>query len=296
MKIGLGLPTFDEWGTREAIVRAAQLAEADGWDSVWVTDHILMAAHQQHPYGHIFEAVSTLSFVGGMTTRVKLGTSIIVLPQRNPIIVAKEFATLDALSNGRVILGVAAGWNEDEFRFLGADPTGRGRRLEEGIAVIRELWTQPHPTFEGHYFKFRDTLFSPKPTQKNGIPIWLGGNSEIAIKRAARLGDGWHVTGATPERFREGIDLIRPRLNGRPFTFSLRVEVDASGQLPSEFAGPDGSRRRRLPADIDAASKAIEAYGQIGVEHVIIVPVGASSEKMFEHLKMMGRELLPRFR
>jgi probable F420-dependent oxidoreductase len=231
-----------------------------------------------------------------MTTRVKLGTSVIVLPQRNPIIVAKEFATLDALSNGRVILGVAAGWNEHEFKFLGTNLAERGRRLEEGIAVMRELWMQAHPSFDGRYSQFRDALFSPKPAQTSGIPIWLGGNSEAAMKRAARLGDGWHVTGLTPENLGHGIDIIRPRLNGRPFTFSLRIEVDAGGQMPSEFAGPDGSLRQRLPAGIDAAIQVIEAYREIGVEYVIVVPVGASSEKMFEHLKMMGGELLPHFR
>ncbi|MCA1553867.1 MAG: LLM class flavin-dependent oxidoreductase, partial [Chloroflexi bacterium] len=135
MQFGLCLPTFEEIATREAILHSAELAEREGFDSLWVTDHVIMAQGQEHPYGHIYEALTTLAVVAGMTERVRLGTSIIVLPQRSAVVVAKEVATLDALSNGRVILGVGAGWNEKEFAFLNANFHRRGKLLEEQVAV-----------------------------------------------------------------------------------------------------------------------------------------------------------------
>ncbi|MBI3538183.1 MAG: LLM class F420-dependent oxidoreductase [Chloroflexi bacterium] len=295
MQFGFCLPTFAALGTRDAIVRAVECAEADGWDSVWVTDHVLMTRHQQIPYGNIYEALATLAFAGGMTRRVKLGTSILVLPQRNPIIVAKEIAALDALSEGRAILGVAAGWNDAEFNFLGADFHQRGKMLEEGIAIMRALWTQDQPAFDGKFYKFNQTIFSPKPHQAR-IPIWIGGNSDAAAKRAARLGDGWHVTGSSPARTRQVIEMLRPLLNGRAFTFSARVETDPTGKLPIEFQGPDGSPRKRLRIGVEEAAQDIEAYRALGIEHLIIVFMGDSVEKMIAHARLLAREVLPRFR
>ncbi len=295
MQFGLCLPTFESIATRDAIVRAARLADDEGWDSVWVTDHVLMALDQQHPYGHIFEALSALSFVAGTTRRVKLGTSIIVLPQRNPIIVAKEIATLDVLSQGRVILGVAAGWNDREFAFLGADFHQRAKRLKEYVAVMRALWTQPNPSFEGNFYRFSNTLFSPKPVQAH-IPIWLGGNSDAARRRAARIGDGWHVTGTAPEGVKKSVEIIRPLLNNRAFTISIRSEVVLNGSLPIEFAGPDGTQRRRLGPTVADIIRGVEEYRAAGAEYMVFVLRDDEIAGMEQHIKEIAREVLPRFK
>ncbi len=295
MQFGFCLPTFSTLGTRDAIVRALELAEQDGWDSVWVTDHILMESDTRTPYANLFEAMTTLAFAAGMTRRVKLGTSIIVLPQRNAIVTAKQFAALDALSNGRVIVGAGAGWNEKEFGFLGADFHRRGKMLEEQIAVMRALWSQDQPAFDGRFYKFADTVFAPKPAQKS-IPIWVGGNSEPAAQRAARIADGWHVTGTAPEKMRALIEKIRPQLNGRAFTFSARVETDPTGKLPVDFKGPDGSTRKRLSIAPDDAARDIAAYRDAGIEHLVIVFMGDSVDKMADHARLLARKVLPRFR
>ncbi len=295
MKFGLCLPTFESIATRGAILRAAQLAEEGDWDSVWVTDHVLMAPGQEHPYGHLFEAITTLAYVAGITQRVKLGTSILVLPARNAILVAKEIAALDQLSQGRVILGIAPGWNEREFGFLGADFHKRGRLLDEQIAVMRALWSQPNPSFDGKFHHFKDTLFSPKPVQAN-IPIWVGGNSPAGIKRAARLGDGWHVTGSVPDHVKQTFDTMRPMIKDRAFTLSVRSEVTLDGKLPIDFNGPDGSPRRRLGPTIADMIRDIEAYRNVGVEYMVFVLRDDEMAPMEKHIKEIAREVLPRFK
>lgn len=296
MKIGVCLPTFDTLGSREAITQVARRADDHGWDSVWTTDHVLMATHQQRPYGHIVEALTTLAYVAGFTQRVRLGTSVIILAQRNPIIVAKETAAIDVLSRGRMILGIGTGWNAREFAYLGADFHRRGRILDEGIQVMRALWTQTTPAFEGRFFKFSNAIFSPKPVQPGGIPIWVGGNSEPAARRAARLGDGWHVTGAAPEHIATLMDRVRPEIQRQPFTLSARLEVDLSGRLPAQYSGMDGSPRRRLsglPKDI---IQGIEDYARIGVEHLACVFVDERLDDFLAHMAEFEREVMPHFR
>ncbi len=295
MKFGLTLPTFETIATREAILRATQLAEEGGWDSIWTTDHVLMAVGQEHPYGHLFEAMTTLAYVAGMTMRVKLGTSVLVLPARNAIVIAKEIAALDQLSQGRVILGIAPGWNEREFGFLGADFHRRGRLLDEQIAVMRALWSQPNPSFDGKFYRFKDTLFSPKPVQAT-IPIWIGGNSDAGIKRAARLGDGWHSTGLVPDHIKRTVETMRPMIKDRAFTISVRAEVTMDGKLPIDFNGPDGSPRRRLGPTTGDMIRDIEAYQQVGVEYMVFVLRDDNISELEKHIKEIARDVLPRFK
>jgi probable F420-dependent oxidoreductase len=295
VKFGLCLPTFETIATREAIVRAAQFAEEGDWDSVWVTDHILMATGQEHPYGHLFEAITSLAYVAGMTHRVKLGTSILVLPARNAIVVAKEIAALDQLSQGRVILGIAPGWNEREFGFLGAPFHQRGRLIDEQIAVMRALWSQKSPSFSGKFYQFKDTLFSPKPVQTN-IPIWIGGNSPAGFKRAARLGDGWHVTGSVPDSVKQTFETMRPMIKDRAFTLSVRSEVTLDGKLPIDFNGPDGSPRRRLGPTTTDMIRDVEAYRNVGVEYMVFVLRDDELIPMEKHIKEIAREVLPKFK
>jgi probable F420-dependent oxidoreductase len=273
MKFGLDLPHFNQIATRDSILDAARMAEDEGWDSVWVTDHVVMPSPPPRPYGHFYEAITTLALVGGMTQRVKLGTSAIVLAQRNPIIVAKQISTLDTLSQGRVILGVTAGWIESEFELLGADFHRRAQILEEGVGVLRALWTQETPSFSGQFFRFANTVFSPKPAQPH-LPIWICGKSDRTVERAARIGDGWHMAGATPERVKQVVELIHPHLDGRPFTYSVRI---------------------RAPSSIEGALPLVEAYRDAGVEHIVFGYVDADIRTMLTHARGLARELLPEF-
>ena len=296
MQFGFCLPTFESIATREIIARTAHLAEEQGWDSIWVTDHVVMSAGQEHPYGHIFEALSTLAYAAALTQRVLLGTSVIVLPQRSAVVVAKEAATIDALSNGRLILGVAAGWNDKEFAFIGADFHRRGRVLEEQIAAMRALWTQQSPSFHGKRHHFEDALFSPKPAQPSGIPIWIGGNSDFALQRAVRIGDGWHLTGMPPERFEQARDLIAHGVGARPFALSARLEVDMSGSLPTQFSGPDGTQRRRLGGTSADMARDLERYARVGVSHVVLVLRDDEPDSLVLHMTQIAHDVIPQFR
>lgn len=146
MKFGVCLPNFP-FGvrpSRDAIVEVAQELDRLGYDSAWVSDHVLVPRDKPR-YGHLYEVLSTIAYLGGLTEKIQLGTSILVLPYRNAIVVAKQAATIDALIGGRLILGVGAGWIEDEFRYLGADFHRRGRLLDEGIKVMKALWTEENP-------------------------------------------------------------------------------------------------------------------------------------------------------
>ena len=198
MRFGIGLPNYGRGKTWDDIRRVARLAEELGYESVWTTDHVVVPQENSEPYGNIFESLMTLALVASITQRVKLGTSILVLPQRNPVLAAKQVATLDAATNGRVILGVGVGWNEVEYKNLGANFKNRGKRLDEAIVLLRTLWSNENASFQGTYTTLEQAVFAPLPARKS-IPIWIGGNDEPAFVRAAKLGDGWHSTGASPE-------------------------------------------------------------------------------------------------
>ena len=222
MKFGYILPNFGDKISAGELVDIAVVCEELGFDSVWATDHVIVQEELKEPYGQLLEPLITLSFVASRTEKLKIGTSILVLPQRNPVLVAKQATALDVFSNGRVILGFGAGWSETEFANLGADFSNRGRVYDESIRLIRALWSNDIVNFEGRYFHVKDAVFLPKPVLAS-IPIWLGGTSNAAIRRAVRYGDGWHPTGLTVEELGEGVRKIREskflpafrRLSGR---------------------------------------------------------------------------------
>jgi len=176
----------------------AQGAEELGFRSVWATDHLLVPTENYRPYGRLLEALTLLSFLATKTKEVRLGTSVLIVPMRNPVEVAKQVATIDVLSGGRALLAVGAGWLEKEFRFLNANFAQRGAFLDESIRLVRALWSQERINFQGKFFNIADGVFEPKPVQGGGPPIWVGGNSRSAMRRAARLGDGWHPVGPDP--------------------------------------------------------------------------------------------------
>ena len=268
MQFGVALPNFSRLGTREALVEIARAAEDAGYASIWTTDHVIMSRGQEEPYGRILEAFVALTWAAAVTQRVQLGTSVIVLPQRQPVLVAKQVATLDYLSGGRVILGVGAGWNQREFSFLGMPFDNRGRRLNEAIRALRELWTSPEPRFEGESVRFADVLFDPKPVQPGGPPIWLGGSSPAALRRAARLCDGWQPVGATPEQVRAGLRTLRELAGERQVVGSVRLRVGIGRSLP-EQRGASGQVQASLSGSADEVLRKIDAYAEAGVSHMV---------------------------
>lgn len=193
MHFGVGLPHFRQVASAEAIVTVAQHVETLGFDSVWVSDHIVVPHSALPRFGEVFfEPFTTLAYVAGRTSRIRLGTSVIILPYRHPLLMAKSLATIDVLSGGRLIVGAAVGWLAEEFEALGISFRERGARSDEALRAMRVLWTEPEPRFEGRFFRFAGIKAEPKPLQQPHPPIWIGGASPAALKRAAEFADTWH--------------------------------------------------------------------------------------------------------
>ena len=205
MHFGVGLPHFRRLASTEAIVTVAQQAEALGFDSVWVSDHIVVPRSAIPRFGEVFfEPFTTLAYVAGKTQRIRLGTSVIILPYRHPLFMGKALATLDVLSGGRLIVGAAVGWLAEEFEALGIPFTERGARSDEALKVMRVLWTEAEPKFEGRFFRFGQIKAEPKPLQKPHPPIWIGGNSPAAFRRAAEFAGAWHPSHRPVEEIAAG--------------------------------------------------------------------------------------------
>jgi probable F420-dependent oxidoreductase len=268
MRFGVALPHFSQLATRDALVITAREAEALGFDSIWTTDHVIMATDQPEPYGRIVEAFASLTYVAALTERVRLGTSVIVLPQREPVLVAKQAAALDLLSGGRLILGIGAGWNEREFGFLGASFADRGRRMDEAIALMRALWSDEAPHFDGQEVHIAEARFGPRPVQPGGPPIWIGGGSRAALRRAATLADGWHAVGATVGDVARAMTTIEELAHGRPVTGSVRLRSAVGRRLPEQRAA-SGQVQASLSGAPDEILEQVDAYAAAGASELV---------------------------
>jgi probable F420-dependent oxidoreductase len=264
MDFGLVLPTLHAGASAEGIEAAAEVAERVGFSTVWTTDHVLVERASADEYGRIFEAIVTLAHVGARHPRLRLGTSVIVVPQRGAVVLAKELATLDALTRGRVIAGVGVGWNETEFANLGETDRFhvRGAYLDETIALWRHLWSGSVEPFHGRFHDLTDFVFEPLPPQGAALPIIVGGRSPAALRRAGQLGDGYQPTSSSPAQAAERMAIVRAHAEaaGRPTpTMSARVRVRPAGSVDGSPA--TGYALGRMPDEIRAEIAAWEAAG-----------------------------------
>src|SRR5574340_199404 len=226
MKFGVILPSFGSAANRSSLLATAHAAERLGYDSVWLTDHLALPQADAERFGHIYESIATLGFLAGGTSRIRLGISALVLPQRNPVEVAKQLATVDVLSGGRVILAAGIGWSQGEYQNLGSSFTDRGRRMDEALKVLRTLWQGNNvSSFQGKYYSFTEVVLEPQPVQAGGPPIWVAGNSPQALKRAILYGDGWHPNFRTAEELATVLKSAEGLLGTRPFTVSIRLRA-----------------------------------------------------------------------
>ena len=244
MHLGVILPNYGAGSTPAAIRRTAELAEELGYDSVWTTEHIIVGPEGVDPYGRVYDPLVTLGWIAGWTKRIGLGTSIVLVPLHNPMHLAKEVATLQQLSGGRFTLGLGMGWHQDEFRFLGVEFEGRGRRGDEAIRLMRALWNG-EDDFEGEHWSFHDATSEPLPSPPP--EIWIGGSSPAAIRRARELGDAWH-----PSRGSDADDVARvkreyPELRIVPRVAADKVEAMLeAGAEGAVVSFPDESAMRDL--------------------------------------------------
>ena len=219
MKMGISIPRLpDGPGLKQFVQRAEEL----GFESVLAGDHVVLptGGTNQYPYTAdgsfarpaeepFLETMTLLGYLAACTEEIKLGSTVIILPYRNPVVQAKMFASLDVLTNGRMICGVGVGWLEAEFETLGVPYAQRGPMTDEFLEIFKVLWTQPYPEFHGRFYNIEGIQFYPKPVQKPHIPIWVGGHTGRALRRTAKYGDCWHTTRQTPEFVADHIPRLR---------------------------------------------------------------------------------------
>ncbi len=216
------LPNYGRDSSPAGIREVAEAAEELGFDSVWATEHIIVGPEAVDPYGRVYAPLVTLGWVAGWTERAGLGTSIVLAPLHNPMHLAKEVATLQELSGGRVTLGVGMGWHRDEFDFIGVEFEGRGRRGDEVIRIMRALWNGERD-FEGRFWSFHDATSEPHPSP---LPeIWVGGSSDRAIRRARELGDAWHPSRGSDADHVRRVKEQHPELRVVPRTSPEKVDA-----------------------------------------------------------------------
>src|SRR5882724_8597505 len=252
MQLGIHLPQAGSQATPALIRSHAIRAEALGLSDVWVSEHIIVPRDKFPRSPLFFDPVLTLTWVAAVTRRVRLGTSVLVLPMRHPLPLAKELATLHNFSEGRLILGAGVGWLQPEFAALGVPFNERGRRLDEGLAMMRAVWTEDPVTFHSHTIPAVIEGMTMTPMPVSPIPLWLGGNSNAALRRTIRIADGWHGSGHSYTEVAPIVQRLRSARPGSDFTVSMRMQWNGR-----DFGA--------LKADVDG-------FAAAGVQHVMIAP------------------------
>lgn len=285
MKFGVILPNYGPVAGRLATVDTTLAAESLGFDSAWVTDHMAVPESDGPTYTPIFEAIATTAYLAACTGAIRLGISALILPQRNPYEVAKQLATIDVLSSGRVMLAVGIGWSKGEFENLGYEFSNRGKRADEAIMVLRTLWRGGRViSYQGQHYHFEKAQFSPAPLQSGGPLLWAAGNSPKALRRAALLTDGWHPVNLPAAEIEKMLLVVRPLLAGRPFDVAPRLGV-SFGE-----AQPDG---RGLSGTVDQVLEALRAYARAGVNYAVLQFAGETQADRMRAMRTFGREVLP---
>jgi len=255
MKFGIHLPQFGRAAGPDSITEAAQHAESLGYDDIWVSDHLAIPARAPYPpTAYIHEPFVTLTWAAAATKRVGLGMSVLVVPMRHPLELAKMFGSLDIMSGGRLIIGAGVGWLEEEFDALGVPFRERGKRTDDTIRIMRACWTEDPVTLDGGSVraKFREMRALPRPDRP--VPIWIGGMSDPAINRAIKTGDGWHGSRQTPEEIAPFISRLRAARPEDSFTISTRLSWDG------------------LEDDNDEMRRQVAAFRELGVQHLMFQP------------------------
>ena len=272
MKFGVCVPNYGESSSAEAMRTVALEAERAGCDSLWTTDHILMPRNSGTPYERIFDSITTISYLAAITSRVKLGISSLITAMRNPVVVAKQLATIDNLSNGRLMLATSVGWNEKEFAHLGSNFHNRGKRLDASIRLIRTLW-KGETSFQSRVLgiEFSDAVFEPRPIQKH-LTIWIGGTSKFAMKRAATLGDAWHPNVQPLDQFTKLVTEFRESSpEAKTKEICVRIAINTRAEQ-SEYKSPQGERRMMLSGNQAQNKKVLSGLEQLGVSYIVAVP------------------------
>ena len=291
--------------TPEAFSAIAERAEALGIDALWCSDHIIIppqtvSRYPGSPDGEMptswkeryWEPFTVMAYLAARTSKIRLGISVLNLPRRNPIEVAKTIADLDQLSDGRITLGVGVGWFREEFDVLNRPFNKRGAHADEGLALCKKLWTEETPSHDGQFYKFNDVHFGPKPVQKPHPPIWVGGGSTAALKRAAKYGDGWHPLKPSFEALESGMAELKGYLEaeGRKlegFDIAIKFHLKFQDDPPAEEQSPTEGR----PEDIVAG---IKRFRDAGVNHCVFDYVPETPDQAIATMERFTKEIRPK--
>ncbi len=315
MKFGFALSGRGPLAEPDALSAIARRGDELGFEWLLTGDHIVVpnSIDSTYPYteggefpgstsGVAMEQLTVLSFLAGQTQRIKLVTSVMIVPHRNPMVAAKALATLDVLSKGRLIVGIGAGWMREEFEALGLPPfEERGAVTDEYIRAFKELWTSDDPTFDGKYLSFSDITFLPKPVQQPHPPIWVGGESRAAIRRAGQQGDAWYPIGSNPQFPMEEPEQLAVGMR------RLAAQAERAGRDPAEVAvvfrthdyrlereGISGDRRY-FSGSVEQIAGDIHTYEELGVSGLVIDlgRISRDVDDVLGHLEDLATRVMP---
>jgi len=287
MKFGIVFANTGPYTRPEGALAIAKAAEDAGFDSLWTVEHVFVPVGYESDYPYdksgrmpgkedapIPDPLIWLSFLASATSTIKLGTGILIVPQRNPLVLAKECATLDVLSGGRLLLGVGAGWLEEEFDAIGVPFKNRGRRLDDHIAAMRALWSEGPSSFSGEFTEFANGYSYPKPAG-GSIPIVIGGHSPAAAKRAGRLGDGFFPGRGSNSALAELFTL-------------MREAAEAEGRDPAAIEVTTGGAAAFAPDPVEALGE----LADMGVSRVVIPPLSYDVDALPDALAQFGENVI----
>ncbi len=299
MKLGFLLPAAGEWATPENQIRVARQAEALGYHSLWVFQRLLYPLEPKNeyppmpgqvwprPFERVFDPIVTLAYVAAATTRIRLGTSVLIMPFYAPVVLAKQLATLDVLSGGRLNVGLGIGWSEDEYEAVGVPFRQRGRRADEFLRCLDMIWTRDVVEFQGEFYRVPRCRVEPKPVQKPRPPITIGGYGPTVVKRAVELGDGFNG-GNVP------LDAVAPLVG------EIREAASARGKDPNSLHivcrgtyrvhdTPQGKDRRPLWGSLDEIREDIQRYADAGLTELFLEANFVPGARLEQTLEMMAR-------
>jgi probable F420-dependent oxidoreductase len=291
MRYSVAIPQANHFASPQALVAMANAVEDLGYDGLWIADHILVPVGEGYVPELMHEPLALLPWLAARTEHVRLGISVLVLPYRDATFTAKYFASLDALCDGRLELGVGAGWLEREFEAVSVPFAERGPRTDEALRVMRNLWENETCSFEGTFKRYTDMRMFPKagPSRRGRtIPITVGGNSKAAIRRAAELGDGWHPMAMTPAKLAEALPAYHAACERfeRPVG-PVNVRVQAGG-----LRLPEG--RRLLTGTAEQQAQDVRDFAAAGANELMLTATGRNVHELIDAVRAFMREVVPR--
>jgi probable F420-dependent oxidoreductase len=318
VEFGFALPGRGPLARPDILTKIAAKAEALRYSSVFVTDHVVLpvsSARSTYPYAtsgalpggaqqDYLEPLAMLGWLAHATRRIRLGTSVLVIPYRNPLVTAKMLATIDVASGGRVILGAGTGWLREEFEALGAPAfEQRGRVTDEYLALMRRAWTSDPLEFEGAHYRVKDVYALPKPAQRGGIPVWIGGHTDAAIRRAGTLGDGWHPIGLRPparlypDEYAAKVKQLhgwaqRAGRDPRAITLTLRAPME----VRARSAKPPAGDRPLFQGTAAEVADDVRRYAALGVSHFVFDSTHQDLPAVLATLARFADEVRPKLR